>query len=162
MRTLAASVHYVCNQAQTQRPDAADAVAGRTMMTEEKTMNSTDWITGNDLSLTFDRQGRLWHFRSTTDPRPSGARSSDGTDLVVTVEAPGVRPGDLDVQLEDAVLHIMDSAGERPTATRVGLPRRVELHTLQTAYGDGTFEVRVPLVPATVVNPAPEAVPIAC
>lgn len=132
------------------------------MMLEEKTMYSTDWITANDLSLTFDGQGRLWHFRSTKAHGHPVRATLDATDLVVTVEAPGVRPGDLDIQIEDAVLHIMDSAGERPAATRVGLPRRVELHTLQTAYGDGTFEVRVPLVPATVVTPEPEAVPVAC
>jgi HSP20 family molecular chaperone IbpA len=123
---------------------------------------STDWITTNDLTLTFDGQGRLWHFRPTkTYGHPVQARLV-GTDLVVTVVAPGVRPGDLDVQLEDAVLQIMDSAGERPTATRVGLPGRAELHTLQTAYGDGTFEVRVPLAPVTVLTPEPEAVPVAC
>ena len=132
------------------------------MMLEEKTMYSTDWITANDLSLTFDGQGRLWHFRSTKAHGHPVRATLDGTDLVVTVEAPGVRPGDLDVQIEDAVLHIVDSTVERPTATRVGLPRRAELHTLQTAYGDGTFEVRVPLVPATVLTPEPEFVPVAC
>ena len=58
------------------------------------------------------------------------------------------------------MLSIVD--GATPSApTKVGLPKRVELHTLQTSYGDGVFEVRVPLVPAIVAAEA-EAVPVAC
>lgn len=121
-------------------------------------MTSTEWIAGNDLSLTFDGQGRLWHFRST---RPHGRpvhASLEGTDLVITVEAPGVQPGAFDVELTAGVLEIV--SGGAPT--RVGLPRHVELHTLETAYGDGTFAVRVPLVPAAAVaTPEREAVPVA-
>ncbi len=120
-------------------------------------MSSTEWIAANDLSLTFDTMGRMWHFRSTTPHGRPVHATLDGTDLVITVEAPGAQPGDLDVALDDSVLEIV-SAGAAPT--RVGLPRRVELHTLETAYGDDTFEVRVPLVPVARAAER-EAVPVA-
>lgn len=122
-------------------------------------MSSTEWIAGNDLSLTFDTQGRLWRFRSTRPHgRPVGATLA-GTDLVITVEAPGAKPGDYDVELTDGVLAIVTAGG---APTRVGLPKPVGLHALETAYGDDTFEVRVPLVPAAkVTTPEREVVPAA-
>jgi HSP20 family molecular chaperone IbpA len=163
--TLVTSVHYVCNQAQNDGRAGEVAAAGRAD-TEETTMNSTDWITSHDLSLMFDPSGRLWHFRSTTHRIPIQA-TLDGTELVVTLATDGAQPGDFTVQLDGDVLEI-HGAGEdahRVVAT-VGLPRRVELHTLRTAYGDDHFEVRVPLVataPSSAVEAAePEAVPVAC
>ena len=120
-------------------------------------MPSTEWIATNDLTLTFDATGRMWHFRSTTPHGRPVHASLDGTDLVITVDAPGAQPGDLDVALDDGALEIV-SAGVAPT--RIGLPKPVELHTLETAYGHGTFEVRVPLVPAARTA-EPELVPVA-
>jgi HSP20 family molecular chaperone IbpA len=130
---------------------------------EEMKMYSTEWIANNDLSLAFDGTGRLWKFRSNAAyGRPVSATLQD-TDLVITVEAPGVRPGDLDVALDGSVLEIVGTGAAKGAPTRVGLPKRVELHTLATSYDDGRFEIRVPLVPATTVaTPELETVPVAC
>lgn len=133
------------------------------MEQKEKTVYTTDWITSHDLSLVFDPRGRLWQFRSTAYRAPAvGAAVEDG-ELVVTLEAPGAHPGDLAVELDGRVLKITGEAGSaRGLVATVGLPGRVALHALTTAYADGAFEVRVPLGPAPAETPAAEAVPVAC
>lgn len=126
-------------------------------------MYSTEWIANNDLSLTFDGTGRLWKFRAANAYGRPVSAALQGTDLVITVEAPGVKPGDLDVALDDGVLEVVGTGAAKGAPTRVGLPKRVELHALETSYGDGRFEIRVPLVPATAVaTPEPETISAAC
>jgi HSP20 family molecular chaperone IbpA len=126
-------------------------------------MYSTAWITSNDLSLTFDGRGRLWSFRSTTHRTPALDATVEGTELVITLDTPGAGPGDLAVELDGRVLKVTGETGSvRGLVATVGLPKRVELHALETAYGDDTFVVSVPLVPATVAAPETEAVPVAC
>lgn len=126
-------------------------------------MYTTGWITANDLTLTFDGRGRLWHFRSTAHRTPAIDATVQGTDLVISLEVPGTVPGDLAVELDGRVLKITGaSTAVRGLVATVGLPGKAELHTLETAYGDGAFEVRVPLVPVAVETPEPEAVAVAC
>ena len=75
----------------------------------------------------------------------ASARATDGTDLVITVTVPGIKPGDIDVQAHGDVLELR---GIAPTAGSlacdIGLPVRADMNTIETAYADGTFEVRVP------------------
>jgi HSP20 family molecular chaperone IbpA len=126
-------------------------------------MFTTHWITAHDLSLVFDPHGRLWHFRSTSHSTPPIGAALEGTDMVITLATPGTGPGDLAVELDGRVLKIIGEAGNvRGLVATVGLPRRVELHALETAYGDDAFVVRVPLAPAIVQAPEPQAVPVAC
>ncbi len=126
-------------------------------------MYSTAWITAHDLSLVFDPQGRLWHFRSTSHSAPSIGAALEGTDMVITLATPGAGPGDLAVELDGSVLKITGEAGSlRGLVATVGLPKHVELHALETAYGDDAFVVRVPLAPATLEAPERQAVPVAC
>jgi HSP20 family molecular chaperone IbpA len=121
-------------------------------------MKSTDWILKHDLSLMFDAGGRLWRFRPNTSAhgtQPVEAHM-DGTDLVVAAALTGIRPGDVDVQVNGDVLEIR---GITPTAGTlacdVGLPMHADMNTIETAYSDGAFEVRVP-TRALVETPAVE------
>ena len=126
-------------------------------------MRSIAWLTRHDLSLTRDNEGRLWRFRPTAGvhgKQPVDARMA-GTDILVTVEAPGVQPGDIDVQIRGDVLEIRGIAPNVSTlAADVGLPVRVDMHTLETAYSDGVFEVRVPTRTA-VKMPSAARTPVA-
>ena len=110
-------------------------------------MKSVAWLMRHDLSLTFDEGGNLWRFRpraSAHGTQPVHARM-DGADIVVAVEVAGVRPGDMDVHVRGDVLEIRGiAAATSSVASDVGLPVRVDLHSLETAYDDGVFEVRVP------------------
>ena len=110
-------------------------------------MKSTDWILKHDLSLMFDAGGRLWRFRPETSAhgvQPVEA-NADGTDLVITVTVPGLKPGDIDVQAHGDVLKLRGIAPTAATlACDIGLPVRADMNTIETAYADDTFEVRVP------------------
>jgi HSP20 family molecular chaperone IbpA len=110
-------------------------------------MKSTAWLARHDLNLTFDPRGRLWRFRPTSSvhgKQPVDAHM-DGPDIVVTAEVPGVQPGDIDVQILGDVLQIRGIAARTGTlASDVGLPAHVDMHTIETTYSDGVFEVRVP------------------
>ena len=126
-------------------------------------MKSTDWILNHDLSLMFDAGGRLWVFRPTTNAPGSQQVEArmDGTDLVVTAAVPGIKPGDVDVQVHDDVLEIRGIAIATSTlACDVGLPLRAGMHTIETAYTDGVFEVRVPTRIAAQ-EPVAERTPVA-
>lgn len=120
-------------------------------------MKSTTWIMEHDLSLTFDPQGRLWRFRATAEhgTQPVDA-SMDGSDLVISVTVPNIQPGEIDIQVRGDVLEIRGTAaGTKALICNVGLPLAPEMHTLETSYRDGAFDVRVPLAPATVTVQAP-------
>jgi HSP20 family molecular chaperone IbpA len=131
-------------------------------------MKSTDWILKHDLSLMFDAGGRLWRFRPETSAhgvQPVEA-NTDGTDLVITVTVPGIKPGDIDVQAHGDVLELRGIAPTAGTlACAVGLPLRADMNTIETAYADGTFEVRVPIRTAiempAVAAPAVERIAVA-
>jgi HSP20 family molecular chaperone IbpA len=131
-------------------------------------MKTTAWLTGHDLSLTFDSRGRFWQFRpstSTQEEQPLDAHLA-GTDIVVTVAVPGVQPGDMDVHIDGDVLEIRGIAPRiSPVSYDVGLPMRVDINTVETVYGDGTFAVHMPLKAAAqtpvVETPAPELAQVA-
>jgi HSP20 family molecular chaperone IbpA len=129
----------------------------------ETLMKTTAWLTGHDLSLTFDSQGRFWRFRPSASA--PGSQSVDAhlaaTDIVVTVAVPGVLPGDLDVQIRGDVLEIRGIAPSTGALTYdVGLPLHADMNTVETVYGDGVFEVHVPLR-AAVETPSAELAPVA-
>jgi hypothetical protein len=108
-----------------------------------------DQITENDVTLTFDSRGRLWTFRSASPTAQAMNAVVDGTDLVVTVAARDAHPGDIEVDVRDDVLEITNAHLRARGATcSIRLPKHAEMHTLQTAYRDDAFEVRVPLMPA--------------
>ena len=131
-------------------------------------MNTTAWLTGHDLSLAFDSRGRFWQFRPSTSAQGEGPLDAHvtATDIVVTVAVPGVQPGDLDVRIDGDVLGISGITA-RTSALRydVGLPKRVDMSTVETVYGDGTFAVHMPLRAAAhtpgVATPAPELAQVA-
>jgi HSP20 family molecular chaperone IbpA len=126
-------------------------------------MKSTRWIAEHDLSLMIDPSGRLWSFRPPVSARgaqPVSARM-DGVDLVIAVQAPGVRSGDVDVQVHGDELEIRGITAEfRALVYSVGLPRDARLQDLETTYGDAVFEVLVP-GRAAVETPSPEPTPVA-
>ena len=71
-------------------------------------MNSQYDLTEHDLSLTFDGNGRLWKFRPATavhGHQPVGAGIVDNM-IVVTVDVPGIAPGDVDLRANGHVLEI--------------------------------------------------------
>jgi HSP20 family molecular chaperone IbpA len=116
-------------------------------------MRSNDFAK-HDLSLMFDPRGRLWRFRPTCDAYRPGAHlpahveldaNMTAAGLVVTLTAAGIEPGDVEVNLEGDVLRIDGKvAALRDLAATVGLPWRIAIANVQTAYADGVFEVRLP------------------
>ena len=126
-------------------------------------MKSVEWIAEHDLSLMIDPSGRLWSFRrpaSAHGRQPVNARM-DGVDLVIAVQAPGARAGDVDVQVHGDLLQIRGiTADFSALAYSVGLPRSAKLQDVETTYGEDVFEVLVP-GRAPVAAPAPERTPVA-
>jgi HSP20 family molecular chaperone IbpA len=122
-------------------------------------MKSTEWFAAHDLSLAFDGSGRLWRFRPATSAPGSqpAAVLADGA-IVVSMQMPGIEPGDLDVSVRDDVLEIR---GKNSVTSHlswdVGLPVPVELDSIETAYRDDEFEVRLPM---TAAAEAPSIEPI--
>ena len=114
-------------------------------------MKSTAWVAEHDLSLLFDDTGRLWRFRpAKSAPGPQPVATVDDGAIVVSVQVPGIEPGDLDVSIRGDVLEI---SGKNVVTSRlswgVGLPVPVELDSIETAYSEDEFEVRLPLKAAT-------------
>ena len=127
----------------------------------DTTIDPTKWILRHDLSLMFDPGGRLWRFRpaaSAHGRQPVQAEMA-GTDLVLTVAVPEVQPGDIDVHVRGDVLEIRGiTPATSQLACDVGLPLRVDTHTIETVYDEGVFEVRLPTrkaVETPSVEPAP-------
>jgi HSP20 family molecular chaperone IbpA len=130
-------------------------------------MKSTAWLAGHDLSLTFDRKGRLWQFRSARSARgPQPVASVADGSIEVSVQVPGIQPGDLDVRIRGDVLEIRGkNAVTSHLSWDVGLPVAVELDSIETAYGEDEFGVRLPMTPAVespaIETPAIEPIPVA-
>ena len=128
-------------------------------------MKSQTWITEHDLSITFDHTGRMWKFRPTkaVHGRQPVDATLAGNAIVVTVTVPGLECGDVDLSATGDVLHIRGRADRTiDLACDVGLPRRVDLDVLETAYAGEILEVRVPLIPARAeTDTALESIPVA-
>lgn len=112
-------------------------------------MKSQDWLVEHDLSITFDQSGRMWKFRPTRGShgrQPVDARLTTDA-IVVTVTVPGLKSGDVDLSATGDVLHVRGrSDGTMHLAADIGMPRRVDLDVLETAYSHGVLEIRVPLI----------------
>jgi HSP20 family molecular chaperone IbpA len=112
-------------------------------------MKSQDWLVEHDLSITFDRRGRMWKFRPTRGShgrQPIDARLASDA-ILITVAIPGLTSGDVDLSATGDVLHVRGRSDDTMhLAADIGMPRRVDLDVLETAYDDGVLEVRVPLI----------------
>lgn len=110
---------------------------------------TTERLSQNDLSITFDGNGRMWKFRPSNAAhgrQPVDARPTPRA-IVLTVSVPGLKSGDVDLSATGEVLHVRGrSDGTMHLAADIGMPRRVDLDVLETAYTDGVLEIRVPLI----------------
>jgi hypothetical protein len=109
-------------------------------------MKSQYDLADHDLSLTFDDSGRLWKFRPTTAPhghQPVGAGIVDDK-IVVTVEVPGIAPGDVDLRANGDVLEIRGKTDlTMDLACDVAMPMVFGLDQLETVYADQALAIRV-------------------
>ncbi len=109
-------------------------------------MKSHDWLSEHDLSLAFAPDGRMWKFRPTRPARGYrrvDAGIVDGT-VVVTVTVTAIKPGDVDLSVEDNVLQIRGRSDRvMDLACDVGLPKAFHLDQLETEYADDTLAIRV-------------------
>jgi hypothetical protein len=109
-------------------------------------MKQQDWITEHDLSLTFDGTGRLWKFRPTTAARGSEAVNAGIVDqtIVITVAAPGIKSGDIDLCVDGDTLQISGKTDRTKDLTcDVGLPMAISLEQLETAYAGEALAIKV-------------------
>lgn len=109
-------------------------------------MNSQHDLTEHDLSLTFDGNGRLWKFRPATavhGHQPVGAGIVDDK-IVVTVDVPGIAPGDVDLRANGDVLEIRGKTDlTMDLACDVAMPMAFGLDQLETVYADRALAIRV-------------------
>jgi HSP20 family molecular chaperone IbpA len=115
-------------------------------------------LTENDLTLTFDRGGRLWKFRPTQSRhghQPVDATLT-GNAIAITVTVPCLQAGEVDLSAEGRVLKIRGKADRTmDLACDVALPRTVDLEVLETACADDVLEIRVPLIAPVKAEAAP-------
>jgi hypothetical protein len=127
-------------------------------------MNSQDWLTEHDLSLTFDKTGRLWKFRpqaAAHGHQPVDARITDSV-IEITVTVPGIESGDVDLHAKGDVLEIRGKTDRTmDLACDVALPMTFGLDQLQTSYAGEALAIRV-LPPARARQAAIETVQVAC
>lgn len=127
------------------------------MMTQEQ-------LAEQDLSLTFDQNGRMWKFRprhAAHGRQPVDARLTAEA-IVVTVTVPGLKSGDVDLSARDEVLLVRGRSDDTMhLAADIGMPRRVDLDVLETAYDGDVLEIRVPLIAPRSVEPTHETIAVA-
>ena len=109
-------------------------------------MKSQYDLTEHDLTLTFDGSGRLWKFRPATAPhghQPVGAGIVDDK-IVVTVDVPGIAPGDVDLRASGHVLEIRGKTDlTMDLACDVAMPMAFGLDQLETAYANEALAIKV-------------------
>jgi hypothetical protein len=127
-------------------------------------MQDKDWLTEHDLSLTFDKSGRLWKFRPQTAPhghQPVDAHITDNV-IEITVTVPGIASGDVDLQVNGDVLAIRGKTDRTmDLACDVGLPMAFGLEQIETSYAGEALAIRV-LPPARARKAVIETVQVAC
>lgn len=125
---------------------------------------SQEWLIEHDLSLTFDKSGRLWKFRpehSTHGDQPVDASIVDKT-IVISVTVPGIEAGDVDLCVNGDVLQIRGKSDRTmDLACDVALPMRFGLDQLETAYAGEALAIKV-LPPARARKTIDEHVQVAC
>jgi hypothetical protein len=126
-------------------------------------MKTQDWITGHDLSLSFDNTGRLWKFRPTNSAhglQPVDASIVDKA-IVISVIVPGIEAGDVDLSVHGDVLEIRGKTDRTmDLACDVGLPMAFGLEQLETSYAGEALAIRV-LPRARTRKVAIETIPVA-
>ncbi|HEY5169661.1 MAG TPA: hypothetical protein VIK03_09760 [Thermoleophilia bacterium] len=126
-------------------------------------MMSQDQLIEHDLSLTFDKSGRLWKFRpnhSAHGRQPVDAAIVDNT-IVITVTVPGIKSGDVDLHATGDILEIRGKTDRTmDLACDVALPMDFGLDQLETAYADEALAIKV-LPPAQSRKTAAETVQVA-
>jgi len=109
-------------------------------------MKSQDWLIEHDLSLTFDKAGRLWKFRpnhSAHGRQPVDAAIVDNT-ILITVTVPGIESGDVDLHAKGDILEIRGKTDRTmDLACDVALPMTFGLDQLETAYADEALAIKV-------------------
>lgn len=109
-------------------------------------MKSQERLTEHDLSLTFDKTGRLWRFRPQAAPhghQPVDAHIVDNA-IEITVTVPGIESGDVDLHAKGDVLEIRGKTDRTmDLACDVGLPMPLSLDQLETTYADEALAIRV-------------------
>jgi hypothetical protein len=127
-------------------------------------MQDKDWLIEHDLSLTFDKSGRLWKFRPQTAPhghQPVDAQITDNV-IEITVTVPGIASGDVDLQVNGDVLAIRGKTDRTmDLACDVGLPMAFGLEQIETSYAGEALAIRV-LPPARARKAVIETVQVAC
>jgi HSP20 family molecular chaperone IbpA len=127
-------------------------------------MKSQDWLIEHDLSLTFDKSGRLWKFRPSTSRhglQPVDAAMVDGK-IVIAVTVPGIKSGDVDLHVDGDTLQIRGKSDRTmDLACDVALPMRFGLDQLETSYVDEALAIKV-LPPSRARTTIDENVQVAC
>ena len=127
-------------------------------------MQDKDWLTEHDLSLTFDKTGRLWKFRpqaAAHGHQPVDAHIVDNV-IEITVTVPGIASGDVDLHAKGDVLEIRGKTDRTmDLACDVGLPMAFGLDQLETSYAGEALAIRV-LPPARARKAVIETVQVAC
>ncbi len=127
-------------------------------------MQSQDWLTEHDLSLTFDGTGRLWKFRpqaAAHGHQPVDAHITDNA-IEITVTVPGIECGDVDLHVKGDVLEIRGKSDRTmDLAADVALPMTFGLDQLETRYAGEALAIRV-LPPAKARKTVIETVQVAC
>ena len=128
-------------------------------------MMTPDWLTEHDLSITFDGNGRMWKFRPSNAAhghQPVDARLTPQA-IAITVTVPGLKSGDVDLSATGDVLHVRGRSDETMhLAADIGMPRRVDLDVLETAYTDGVLEISVPLIAPRKARAPSSSIAVAC
>ena len=127
-------------------------------------MKTPDQLAQHDLSLMFDKSGRLWRFRPTHSAhgrQPVDAAIVDSM-LVVTVTVPGLKAGDVDFRAKGDVLEIRGKTDDTMgLAADIGLPMSFGLDQLETAYAGEALSIKV-LPPSRARTTITETVKVAC
>jgi HSP20 family molecular chaperone IbpA len=127
-------------------------------------VKTQDWLTEHDLSIAFDARGRMWKFRPAHAPhgrQPVDALLTPQA-IVIRVTVPGLKSGDVDLSATGDVLHVRGRSDETiHLAADIGMPRRVDLDVLETAYANGVLEIGVPLIAPRKAESASETIAVA-
>jgi len=68
----------------------------------------------------------------------------EGDHLLLVAELPGVEAGDIGYEIEDDVLSLSATHGERKYRKEVLLPTRVLVQSASPSYRNGVFELKLP------------------
>ena len=115
-----------------------------------------NWISGHDLALILDCQGRLWQFRRRTDAPVAWHASVDSGELVITTALPD-EWDEVAVRVRDHVIELLaDPPGSEIISSDVALAAGCGFDetSLITSRLDGAIEIRLPLPRESLETPA--------